>query len=96
MNDTNAVKEISGKSGDDDVWVTTTVILQLGKINVKNVDFSQSLKDLVAEDPQVFWSVVPDLVTASFNHALLQLTPSDENDGDLSDQLLLMKKFSLG
>jgi DNA-binding protein YbaB len=94
MNDPNAVQEISGKSGDDDFWVTTTVTLQLSKIKVKNVEFSQSLKDLAAQEPQEFWPVLEDLVTASFNHALMQLTPGDENDGDSLDQLLTKNGIS--
>lgn len=39
MNDPNAVQEISGKSGDDDFWITTTVTLQLSKIKVKTLNF---------------------------------------------------------
>lgn len=52
------------------------------------------MKDLAAQEPQEFWPVLEDLVTASFNHALIQLTPGDENDGDSLDQLLTKNGIS--
>ena len=87
--DKNAI--FIGVSGDDDMGVTIQID---GYREIKNIKFTDGLKDFINESKEDFWQLLPDLIIAAFSNATSKINNDSTNEDGSSDMMNQISKMT--
>lgn len=83
MNDIQDDVEYIATAGDDGIEVTVVID---GNINIKSISCGEELKNLIDSEPEIYFSVLFDLIIAAFHKAKEQIV-NNSSTGGIEDMI---------